>query len=105
LRLMLEELGTTHWKYLVEEKENRRRSESSLPSNVQNLPSRQAQLRIYGYVWWGGSWILSRSEQCAQLFTRDNVTNTEERKKMREWFMNYDLETEFWFGNKYCKNI
>jgi hypothetical protein len=33
--------------------ENRRRSESSLPSNVQDLPSRQSQLRIHWYVWWG----------------------------------------------------
>jgi hypothetical protein len=26
-------------------------------SNVQNLPHRQAQLRIHWYVWWGSSWI------------------------------------------------
>jgi hypothetical protein len=32
---------------------------------------------------------LSTSEQCTQLFTRDNVTNTEERKKNER--SNYEL--------------
>jgi hypothetical protein len=50
-------------------------------------------------VWWGSSWILSTSEQCTQLFTRDNVTNTEERKKYER--SNYEL----WFGHAGRKDI
>jgi hypothetical protein len=54
---------------------------------------------IHWYVWWGSSWILSTSEQCTQLFTRYNVTDTEERKKYER--SNYEL----WVGNAGRKDI